>query len=116
MQKITFILALNLALSGLACAAGVCSKAHAQWSATESRAEINHFFSGGISPPQQTTLDFDCDNASFRISSGTTTGTCHPLASGGGATCTISGNIVAQVTCPAGCSVAIGTGSCTRAR
>jgi hypothetical protein len=116
MQKIIATRVFNLTLLSFVCAAGVCWEAHAQGSATASRTETNNFFSGGISPPMQTTLDFDCESASYRLSSGTTTGACHPQSGGDAAVCAVGSTIVAQASCSNGCSLALQTGSCTRAR
>jgi hypothetical protein len=116
MQKIIATRVFNLTLLSFVCAAGVCLEAHAQGSATASRTETNDFFSGGISPPMQTTLDFDCESTSYRLSSGTTTGVCNPLPSRDAAVCEIAGTIVAHASCSNGCVLALQTGSCTRAR
>ena len=117
MHKVTFTLAFNLSLLGLACAAEVCPKAHAQGPARGSTIETNNIFSGGISPPAYATIDFGCaDGSVFRVSSGDPTGTCTPLGNGSGAKCAIGTTTVALFNCPASCVFASDTGSCTQVR
>jgi hypothetical protein len=70
-----------------------------------------------INPPVQprASITLDCGGGKkFKISTGTNTGSCSQNSAG--AHCSIGGNTVAMATCPDGCQITSGTGSCNVAQ